>query len=139
MRKIKDLLRLKYQQRLSHRQIAASLGIAVGSVHEYLQRADKAQVTWPQSERLSESESGEPPLSPVETPRTQEDSRCRTGHKSRANSPEKASPSCSCGKSIAQPSYRPGLQPVLPTLRRLQRDPRPHECASPTKPGRNSS
>jgi len=56
MRKIKDLLRLKFQQRLSHRQIAASLGIAVSSVHEYLQRAAAAQVTWPQSEQIAESE-----------------------------------------------------------------------------------
>jgi transposase len=56
MRKIKDLLRLKFQQRLSHRQIAASLGISVGSVHEYLQRAHDAEVTWPQAETISESE-----------------------------------------------------------------------------------
>jgi len=56
MHKIKDLLRLKFQQKLSQRQVAASLGIAVSSVHEYLQRADKAQVNWPQSELLSENE-----------------------------------------------------------------------------------
>ena len=56
MRKIKDLLRLKFEQRLSHRQIAASLGIALSSVHEYLQRAANAQVTWPLSEAISQSE-----------------------------------------------------------------------------------
>lgn len=56
MRKIKDLLRLKFQQRLSHRQIAASLGIAVSSVHEYLERALAAHVTWPQCEQIAESE-----------------------------------------------------------------------------------
>jgi transposase len=56
MRKIKDLLRLKFQQRLSHRQIAQSLGISVGGVHAYLQRAQEAQVTWPQSEQIPESE-----------------------------------------------------------------------------------
>jgi len=56
MRKIKDLLRLKYQQHLSHRQIAASLGIAVGSVHEYLQRAQDAQITWPQAEQIPDTQ-----------------------------------------------------------------------------------
>ncbi len=56
MRKIKDLLRLKYEQRLSHRQIAASLGIAVGSVHEYLQRAQDANITWPQAEQIPETQ-----------------------------------------------------------------------------------
>ena len=56
MRKIKDLLRLKFEQRLSHRQIAASLGIALSSVHEFLQRAANAQVTWPLSEAISQSE-----------------------------------------------------------------------------------
>jgi transposase len=56
MRKIKDLLRLKFQQKLSHRQITASLGISVGSVHEYLQRAHDADVTWPHSETIPESE-----------------------------------------------------------------------------------
>jgi transposase len=56
MRKIKDLLRLKYDQKLSHRQIGASLGIAVSSVHEYLERAKAAHITWPQSEQIPEIE-----------------------------------------------------------------------------------
>jgi len=56
MRKIKDLLRLKFEQRLSHRQIAASLGISVGSVHEYLQRAQDANITWPQSEQIPDTQ-----------------------------------------------------------------------------------
>lgn len=56
MRKIKDLLRLKYQQKLSHRQIATSLGISVGSVHEYLQRVQDANLTWPQAEQIPEAQ-----------------------------------------------------------------------------------
>lgn len=56
MRKIKDLLRLKYDRKLSHRQIAASLGIAVSSVHEYLQRAHAANISWPQSEQIPEAQ-----------------------------------------------------------------------------------
>jgi transposase len=54
MRKIKDLLRLKFERKLSHRQIAASLDISVGSVHDYLQRAQQANLTWPQAQQISE-------------------------------------------------------------------------------------
>lgn len=56
MRKIKDLLRLKFDRKLSHRQIAASLNIGVGTVHEYLERARAAQVTWPVCEQTPERE-----------------------------------------------------------------------------------
>lgn len=56
MRKIKDLLRLKFDRKLSHRQIAASLSIGVGSVHEYLERARAAQVSWPACEQIPEIE-----------------------------------------------------------------------------------
>jgi len=38
MRKIKELLRLKFESGLSTRQIATSLHIGLGSVHDYLAR-----------------------------------------------------------------------------------------------------
>ena len=43
MRRIRDLLRLKFENGLSSRLIAASLGISKGAVSGYLQRA---QVAW---------------------------------------------------------------------------------------------
>ena len=47
MRKIKEVLRLRYELKLDQRQVARSCSIAVSTVHEYLKRAEAAQVRWP--------------------------------------------------------------------------------------------
>src|SRR5271165_4606930 len=47
VRKIKEVLRLKFSVGLGLRQIARSCSIGLGTVHEYLQRAEAAGVTWP--------------------------------------------------------------------------------------------
>ena len=47
MRKIKEVLRLKWSKRLSNRRIASSCGIARPTVSEYLRRAESAGLTWP--------------------------------------------------------------------------------------------
>ncbi len=47
MRKIKDILRLHTEQRLSIRQIARSLSVAYSSVSDLLHRAQAAGFTWP--------------------------------------------------------------------------------------------
>jgi transposase len=47
MRRIRDLLRLKFENGLSSRSIAASLGISKGAVGDYLQRAQVAGLGWP--------------------------------------------------------------------------------------------
>ncbi|MEJ2755833.1 MAG: IS21 family transposase [Gammaproteobacteria bacterium] len=47
MRKIKEVLRLKWDQGLSNRQIAAACGIARPTVSEYLRRAQEAGLSWP--------------------------------------------------------------------------------------------
>jgi hypothetical protein len=47
MRKIKEVLRLKYDLGLKHRQIARSCSIGLGTVHDYLTRAGTAGVGWP--------------------------------------------------------------------------------------------
>src|SRR5215469_2466632 len=56
MRKIKELLRLKYEQGLSNRKIAQSCGIARATVSDYLNRVTQAGITWPLPEGLSEVE-----------------------------------------------------------------------------------
>ena len=50
MRKIKEVLRLKFSVGLGLRQIARSCSIGLGTVHEYLQRAEAAGVAWPVGE-----------------------------------------------------------------------------------------
>ncbi|MCP5203923.1 MAG: IS21 family transposase [Pseudomonadales bacterium] len=47
MRKIKDVLRLKWGKGMSNRQIASSCGIGRPTVAEYLRRAEEAGVSWP--------------------------------------------------------------------------------------------
>jgi hypothetical protein len=47
VRRIKEVLRLKFEVALGLRQIARSCLNALGTVHEYLQRAEGARITWP--------------------------------------------------------------------------------------------
>src|SRR5690242_4376687 len=46
MRKIRELLRLRFEQGCSHREIAAALGISKGSVHSALHRAEALGLSW---------------------------------------------------------------------------------------------
>lgn len=46
MRKIREILRLRFDSRLTHRQISASTGVSKGAVGEYLKRAEAARLTW---------------------------------------------------------------------------------------------
>ena len=47
MRKLKEVLRLRYELGLGQHQIARSCSIAQGTVSEYLRRAREAKVSWP--------------------------------------------------------------------------------------------
>ena len=47
MRKLKEVLRLRYDLGLGQRQIARSCSIGQGTVSEYLKRAEAAGVSWP--------------------------------------------------------------------------------------------
>jgi hypothetical protein len=47
MHKIKEVLRLKWESKLSQNQIAASCQMARSTVGEYVQRAQAAGLSWP--------------------------------------------------------------------------------------------
>ena len=47
MRKIKEVLRLKFEARLSHERIAAATGVSKGAVSNYVQRAIQRSLGWP--------------------------------------------------------------------------------------------
>jgi transposase len=47
MRQVHEVLRLKWEQGLSDRKIAQSLGISRPAVAEYVRRAQAAGVSWP--------------------------------------------------------------------------------------------
>ena len=55
MRKIKDVLRLKLELRLSHERIAAALNISKGVVTKYLGLATAAGLDWTQVQALDEA------------------------------------------------------------------------------------
>jgi transposase len=56
MRKVREVLRLKYELRLSDRRIAVAVGIARSTVGEYLARAEGAEVTWEVARGLGDAE-----------------------------------------------------------------------------------
>ena len=56
MRKIREVLRLKYELGFTHRMIAKALRVAVGTVSEYLAKAKKGGLSWPLPEELSDGE-----------------------------------------------------------------------------------
>ena len=55
MRKIKEVLRLRFDVGLSGRQIARSCGMGRTTVREYLWRAKRAGVCWPLPEGMGEA------------------------------------------------------------------------------------
>lgn len=72
MHQLKDILRLRYEARLSQREIARSLKLSVGVVSKYLQLATAAGIQWPLPDDLTEAalaQKLQPPSSPT-TPTT---------------------------------------------------------------------
>jgi transposase len=55
MRKIREILRLKYEVGLSHRAIARACSVGVGTVSLYARRAREAGLRWPLPEELDEA------------------------------------------------------------------------------------
>jgi len=55
MRKIRDVLRLKLEARLSHEQTAAALDISKGVITKYLTMASAAGLDWPQIQALDDT------------------------------------------------------------------------------------
>jgi transposase len=47
MRELREILRLKYERRMSHRAIAGACGVGVGTISEYVRRAKHAGLSWP--------------------------------------------------------------------------------------------
>jgi transposase len=73
MRKIKEVLRLRFELGLGQRQIARSCAMGLSTVHDYLERAAAAGISWPLPARLSEKELeaqlfGNPPVAAKAAP-----------------------------------------------------------------------
>jgi transposase len=55
MRRIRDVLRLKFEARLSDRALAAAVGISKGAVAAYVSRARAAGLSWPLPEGMDDT------------------------------------------------------------------------------------
>ena len=55
MRKLREVLRLRFELKLGYQQIGRSCAIGVSTVHKYLKRAEAAGVTWPLPEDWDEA------------------------------------------------------------------------------------
>lgn len=56
MRKIKEVLRLKFEADLSHERIAAATGVSKGAVTKYLSRAREVGIGWPLPAELDDAQ-----------------------------------------------------------------------------------
>lgn len=55
MRKLREVLRLRYELKLGYQQIGRSCAIGVGTVHKYVKRAEAAGLSWPLPEDWDEA------------------------------------------------------------------------------------
>jgi len=55
MRKIREVLRLRFAQGLSQRAIGVSLGVSTGAVNSYLGRARMVGLNWPLADEFSDA------------------------------------------------------------------------------------
>ena len=55
MRKIKEILRLRYEAGRSIRQTSSSAGISVGAIQKLLEEAAQAQLSWPLPEGMADA------------------------------------------------------------------------------------
>src|SRR5258708_40158559 len=55
MRKLREVLRLRFELKLGYQQIGRSCAIGVSTVHKYLKRAEAAGVSWPLPEDWDEA------------------------------------------------------------------------------------
>src|SRR6266436_4724609 len=55
MRKLREVLRLRFELKLVYQQIGRSCAIGVSTVHKYLKRAEAAGITWPLPEDWDEA------------------------------------------------------------------------------------
>ncbi len=69
MRKFRELMRLKFEAKLTHRQIARSLGMGAGTVSRYVHQLQTGGLSWPLEPNLSDADIErrlfpEPPVRP---------------------------------------------------------------------------
>ena len=64
MRKIKEILKLKYDANLSYHQIARGVNVSTSTVHDIVSRFNQAALSWPLSAELKNESNLERKLYP---------------------------------------------------------------------------
>ena len=112
MRKIRDVLRLKFERGLSERVIARSMSLSNGSVNSYLQRARMAGLRWPLPDDLDDGALERLLFPPAATAERRAHVPGRVGRTSTRKCGARASLWRCCGRNIA-PHIRTGLEGPL--------------------------
>ena len=70
MRKVKEVLRLKYECRISEREVARSCQVSRSTVADYLRKASAAGINWTEATKLTEADIEKRlfPIRPVSRP-----------------------------------------------------------------------
>ena len=77
MRKLREVLRLRFELKLGYQQIGRSCSIGVSTVHKYLKLAEAAGISWPLPEGWDEAQL-EPKVFPQRKPSLAERNPART-------------------------------------------------------------
>ena len=140
MRKIKEVLRLRFEVGLGQRQIARSCSIGLGTVHDYLQRAEAAGVTWPLGRGLGRRPAGGRFVrrSAPDSPGSVGDAGLRRASPAAAEASTR-DPAVALGGVPAGQPGRLSLQPVLRAVPALARASKMWCCGRSTRPARSCS
>ena len=135
MKKIEEVLRLKYKNGLSHRAIAKSCRISASTVSEYVTHAKAAGLSWPLPEGMTpkQLETRRFP-GKVSAGRQIPQLDWRQVNKELKRKGGDAQPAVDRVPSGA--SGRIWIQPVLPTLSGMEKAPQPHHAAQSQSRGK---
>ena len=78
MRKIREVMRLRFELHLGYQQIGRSCSIAVSTVHKYLMRVEAAGLTWPLPDDWDETRVAAAVFPRAQPPLTKEQAPART-------------------------------------------------------------
>ena len=117
MRKIKEVLRLRFELQLGQREIARACSISQGAVHNYLKKAAAAGIGWP-PRKTGMKNASKKHFSVIAIPSNGGKARFRLSRTPRAVPATSSSDSAvGLGRVSASPSGRIRLQPLLRTVR----------------------
>ena len=134
MRKIRDVLRLKFESGLSERVIGRAMSLSNGSVNSYLQRARMAGLGWPLPDGLDDAALERLLFPPAAAPDAAgARARPEWAALDKGDAAQGRHPGALVGGVSRRSSGRVRLQLVLRAIRRLQEPAAPVDAAKPCR------